>query len=60
LPELKSHEKLTIKEHLEITIRRGKPMFFCGKHGLYLETCRTCIRKGCIWLIPETTAKVYV
>jgi hypothetical protein len=55
-----SHEKLTTKEHLQITLKRGKPMFFCGKHGIYLESCRGCRIRNCQWLISETTAKVYV
>jgi hypothetical protein len=57
---LEGYEKLTVKEYLQLTIYRGEPMFFCGKHGIYLESCRGCRIRNCQWLIPEKTIRIYV
>jgi hypothetical protein len=57
---LEGNEKLTIKEYLEIVIWRAKPLVFCAKHLLYLESWKGCMARNCQWLTLEAGVRVYV
>jgi hypothetical protein len=57
---LEGHERLAAKEKVEIIIWRAKPLIFCAKHRLYLDSLKGCMAKNCPWLISEKLIKIYV
>ena len=57
---IEGHERLAAKEKFEIIIWRAKPLVFCAKHRLYLESWKGCMARNCQWLTLEAGVRVYV